>query len=74
MRGRRPQPGAVDHPPPPRRRPPRPDRPEHAHRTIDAIARTWGFTSPAHFARRFRQAYGSTPRTWRAASAPNTGD
>ncbi|GAA4930571.1 AraC-like DNA-binding protein [Nonomuraea thailandensis] len=48
--------------------------PEHAHRTIDAIARTWGFTSPAHFARRFRQAYGSTPRTWRAASAPNTGD
>ncbi|MFI9559391.1 helix-turn-helix domain-containing protein [Nonomuraea endophytica] len=48
--------------------------PEHAHRTIDAIARTWGFTSPAHFTRRFRHAYGTTPRTWRATAAPTTGD
>ncbi|MGJ6963122.1 helix-turn-helix domain-containing protein [Streptosporangium sp. G11] len=39
--------------------------PEHAHRTIDAIARAWGFTSPAHFTRRFRHAYGTTPRAFR---------
>ncbi|MFD0475163.1 helix-turn-helix domain-containing protein [Nonomuraea thailandensis] len=35
--------------------------PEHAHRTIDAIARSWGFTTPTHFARRFRNAYGLAP-------------
>ncbi|MGW9210505.1 helix-turn-helix domain-containing protein [Embleya sp. NPDC055664] len=40
--------------------------PEHAHRTIDAIARSWGFASPSHFGRRFRAAYGTTPRAWRA--------
>ncbi|GAA2205857.1 helix-turn-helix domain-containing protein [Nonomuraea monospora] len=38
---------------------------EHSHRTIDDIARTWGFTSPAHFTRRFRHAYGTTPRAYR---------
>ncbi|MGJ6963124.1 helix-turn-helix domain-containing protein [Streptosporangium sp. G11] len=48
--------------------------PEHAHRTIDAIARAWGFTSPAHFTRRFRHAYGTAPRAWRATAAPTTGD
>ncbi|GAA4930564.1 AraC-like DNA-binding protein [Nonomuraea thailandensis] len=36
--------------------------PEHAHRTIDAIARSWGFTHPGYFTRRFRGAYGLTPR------------
>lgn len=40
--------------------------PGQAHRTIDAIARSWGFTSPSHFARRFRDAYGVTPRVCRA--------
>ncbi|GLW07235.1 hypothetical protein Misp01_23650 [Microtetraspora sp. NBRC 13810] len=40
--------------------------PEHTHRTIDAIARSWGFTSPAHFTRHFRRAFGTTPRAWRA--------
>ncbi|MDX3130039.1 helix-turn-helix domain-containing protein [Streptomyces europaeiscabiei] len=39
--------------------------PEHAHRTIEAIARSWGFTNPAHFSRRFHQTYGVTPRQWR---------
>ncbi|MFD7137724.1 helix-turn-helix domain-containing protein [Streptomyces sp. NPDC059894] len=39
--------------------------PENTHRTIEAIARSWGFTNPAHFARRFRQTYGVTPRQWR---------
>ncbi|MFC9975721.1 helix-turn-helix domain-containing protein [Spirillospora sp. NPDC127200] len=39
--------------------------PEHAHRTIEAVSRSWGFTSPTYFARRFRQTYGATPRQWR---------
>ncbi|QXJ21342.1 helix-turn-helix domain-containing protein [Actinomadura graeca] len=48
--------------------------PEHAHRTIDAIARSWGFTSHTHFTRRFRQAYGLTPRAWRNAGPASLAD
>jgi AraC-like DNA-binding protein len=33
-------------------------------RTIAATAHASGFTDPAHFSRRFRQAYGLTPRQW----------
>lgn len=32
--------------------------------TIAATAHRWGFTSPSHFATRFRAAYGVTPREW----------
>ncbi|MFE0472933.1 helix-turn-helix domain-containing protein [Streptomyces sp. NPDC058947] len=32
-----------------------------------ACARAWGFTGPSHFTRRFRAAYGVTPRRLRAA-------
>jgi AraC-like DNA-binding protein len=39
--------------------------PEHCHRTIEAIARSWGLTNPTHFSRRFRQTYGATPSHWR---------
>ncbi|MEU5880082.1 helix-turn-helix domain-containing protein [Spirillospora sp. NPDC047279] len=39
--------------------------PQHAHRTIESIARSWGFTNPAHFSRRFRQFFGVTPGQWR---------
>lgn len=39
--------------------------PANAHLTIEAVARRWGFTHPTHFSRRFRQAYGVTPREWR---------
>ncbi|MBC7273835.1 MAG: helix-turn-helix domain-containing protein, partial [Streptomyces sp.] len=42
--------------------------PGHAHRTIDTIARSWGFTNPAFFSRRFRQTYGTTPSQWRRLS------
>lgn len=31
---------------------------------IGAVARRWGFRDPGHFSRRFRQAYGLTPRDW----------
>jgi AraC-like DNA-binding protein/DNA-binding CsgD family transcriptional regulator len=34
---------------------------------IAAVARQWGFTDPAHFGRRFRAAYGLSPREWRQA-------
>jgi AraC-like DNA-binding protein len=32
---------------------------------IAAVARQWGFTDPTHFGRRFRAAYGMSPRDWR---------
>ena len=34
-------------------------------RSIAAVARSCGFSDPSHFARRFRAAYGATPREWR---------
>jgi AraC-like DNA-binding protein len=36
--------------------------------TIAAIARRWGFADSTHFSRRFRQAYGMSPREWRHGS------
>jgi transcriptional regulator GlxA family with amidase domain len=36
--------------------------------TIAAVGRDCGFLDMAHFARRFRQAYGMTPRDWRRAA------
>lgn len=38
------------------------------HRSIAMIARSWGFVSAPHFSRRFRRAYGMTPRDWRELS------
>jgi AraC-like DNA-binding protein len=32
---------------------------------LAAVARQWGFTNPAHFARRFRSAYGLSPQEWK---------
>ncbi|HEX6449095.1 MAG TPA: helix-turn-helix domain-containing protein [Trebonia sp.] len=32
---------------------------------IAAVARKWGFTDPTHFGRRFRTAYGLSPREWK---------
>jgi AraC-like DNA-binding protein len=34
---------------------------------IAAVARRWGFSDPTHFGRRFRAAYGVSPREWRQA-------
>ncbi|MBN1092402.1 helix-turn-helix domain-containing protein [Blastococcus sp. TML/M2B] len=39
------------------------------HRSIAAVARACGFADASHFARRFRQAYGLTPREWQRESA-----
>ena len=34
--------------------------------SVSAVSQRWGFASPSHFARRFREAYGMSPREWRA--------
>ncbi|TCO19726.1 AraC-like DNA-binding protein [Kribbella steppae] len=35
-------------------------------RTISAVAHGWGFGDPTHFSRTFREAFGMSPREWRA--------
>jgi AraC-like DNA-binding protein len=40
-------------------------RRQAAGRTISAVARQWGFTSPAHFSRAFRAMYDMSPAEWR---------
>jgi AraC-like DNA-binding protein len=42
--------------------------PRGRNQTIAAIARRWGFADSTHFSRRFRQAYGVSPREWRHGS------
>lgn len=42
--------------------------PRLRYRSIAAVARSWGFTSPSFFAHRFRQTFGVSPRQWRTAS------
>jgi AraC-like DNA-binding protein len=39
--------------------------------TIAAVARRWGFADATHFARRFRRAYGLSPREWRQLHLPS---
>lgn len=43
-------------------------------RTIESVARRWGFKDATHFARSFRDAYGMSPRQWRASRAPGSND
>jgi AraC-like DNA-binding protein len=38
-------------------------------RSIAATARACGFADPSHFARRFRAAYGTSPREWQRAAS-----
>lgn len=42
-------------------------RPAMGALSIFDVARRWGFADPAHFSRRFKSAYGVTPREWRRA-------
>lgn len=39
-------------------------------RTVAAVGRSCGFADAAHFARRFRDAYGMSPREWRERTRP----
>jgi AraC-like DNA-binding protein len=43
------------------------------YRSIAMIAQRWGFSNPTHFSRRFRDAYGITPRDWRRAAGTDAG-
>ncbi|MGY1806828.1 helix-turn-helix domain-containing protein [Blastococcus sp. SYSU D00669] len=43
--------------------------PAAEHRSIAMVARRWGFADPSHFSRRFRDAYGLSPRDWRGAGS-----
>lgn len=38
----------------------------HRRITMAAVARRWGFSSPSHFSRTFRGAYGMSPSEWQA--------
>ena len=42
--------------------------PSQGHRTISEIAYGWGFSDMTHFGRRFRAAFGSSPRDYRRRS------
>lgn len=44
-------------------------RPGSAHKSIATIAHEWGFRDAAHFTRRFKDAFGMTPRERRASVA-----
>ena len=39
-------------------------------RSIAVVSRRWGFTDPSYFSRRFRRAFGLTPRDWRRLEPP----
>jgi AraC-like DNA-binding protein len=43
--------------------------PSGRRRSIAATARACGFADPSHFARRFRAAYGMTPRDWQRSAS-----
>ncbi|MFD6455321.1 helix-turn-helix domain-containing protein [Nocardia sp. NPDC060220] len=48
--------------------------PQLRHCSIAAIALRWGFRDASHFTRRFRVAYGITPREWRRTTAEDRRD
>jgi AraC-like DNA-binding protein len=33
------------------------------------VAQRWGFSSPSHFSRTFRDTYGMSPSAWQASAA-----
>lgn len=44
-------------------------RSPHRRLTVAAVAQRWGFVSPSHFSRAFRDAYGMSPREWQTSVA-----
>jgi len=46
--------------------------PGRRHHSIATVARTWGFDNPSFFSRRFRAAFGVTPRQWRDGTGAPT--
>jgi AraC-like DNA-binding protein len=47
--------------------------PHRRSQSIAATATKWGFTDATHFSRRFRQAFGMSPREWRMSCLDCTG-
>ena len=47
--------------------------PECRHRTIESIARRWGFADMSSFSRAFRSAYQMSPREWRSVRRRDAG-
>ncbi|MEV1293391.1 helix-turn-helix domain-containing protein [Pseudonocardia sp. NPDC049635] len=43
------------------------------HHAVATIAMSWGFTNPSHFSRRFREAFGCTPRDCRRGTVADSG-
>ncbi|GGV94333.1 hypothetical protein GCM10015535_59600 [Streptomyces gelaticus] len=43
-------------------------------RSVAAIAQSWGFASPSHFSRLFRQAYGESPSEWQVSASVREGN
>ncbi|WP_430383474.1 helix-turn-helix domain-containing protein [Streptomyces sp. P10-4] len=41
-------------------------------RSVAAVAHRWGFVSPSHFSRLFRQTYGLTPSEWQATASADS--
>lgn len=46
----------------------------HSRMTIAAVAHKWGFTDTTFFSRRFREAYGMSPREWRQLDPLQAGE
>ncbi|MFG3505553.1 helix-turn-helix domain-containing protein [Streptomyces sp. NPDC047821] len=46
--------------------------PAHTGLTVAAVAGRCGFASPSHFTRRFRAAYGESPREWRVRASASS--
>ncbi len=42
--------------------------------TVAAVAHRWGFSSPSHFSRTFRGAYGMTPSEWQSLASSAVAD
>ncbi|WP_405752679.1 helix-turn-helix domain-containing protein [Streptomyces sp. NBC_00012] len=38
-------------------------------RSVAAVAQSWGFASPSHFSRLFRQTYGESPSEWQVSAS-----
>ncbi|WP_423834619.1 helix-turn-helix domain-containing protein [Streptomyces manipurensis] len=48
-------------------------RPRGSAPSVSAVAQRWGFVSPSHFSRAFRDAYGMSPREWQSAGLAPAG-
>lgn len=48
-------------------------QPQTSHRSVAEVAYSWGFNNQSHFCRKFREAYGMTPREWMSSNRASDG-